>query len=55
MEKKQIRKHLKSNPSYFKWGVERLAKRFNCDEQTISNIVKKLSQDKKDYLRNLTF
>lgn len=55
MNNKLILKHLKNNPSYFKWGKERLAKKFNCNVEDISNIVKKLSQKRKEYLRNLTF
>ena len=53
--KKLIKSHLTNNPSYFKWGNTRLAAKFNCSEEDISNIVKKLAKKKQEYLRNLTF
>jgi Mor family transcriptional regulator len=52
---KKIQKHLKSNPSYFKWSNERLAKKYTCSIEDISNIVKKLRKEKAEYLRNLNF
>jgi hypothetical protein len=42
---------LTQNPSYLKWGKERLANKFNCSPRTISNIVKNLSDIKENYLR----
>lgn len=53
--KQLIKNHLITNPSYFKWSNLRLAKKYNCSERTISNIVNELSTVKKEYLRNLNF
>ena len=52
---KKIQKHLKNNKSYFKWGNERLAAKYSCSIEDISNIVKKLRKVKEEYLRNLNF
>lgn len=51
--KQKIMTHLILNPSYFKWGSERLANKFTCSARTIRSIVKKLDSVKENYLRNL--
>lgn len=51
--KQTIENHLVTNPSYFKWGATRLARKFNCSEKTIKSIIKKLEPFKESYLRNL--
>lgn len=51
--KQTIQNHLVTNPSYFKWGAARLAKKFNCSEKTIRTIVKNLGPIKENYLRSL--
>lgn len=53
--KKIIKNHLINNPSYFKWSNKRLASKYHCTEEDISNIVKKLAKKKEEYLRNLNF
>lgn len=47
----KIANHLKKNPSYLKWGKERLAKRFGCSVKTMTNIVESLSKVKARYLK----
>lgn len=51
--KQNIENHLVTNPSYFKWGASRLAKKFNCSERTIRTIVRKLEPIKENYLRSV--
>jgi hypothetical protein len=51
--KRKIEQHLLANPSFFKWGESRLAKKYGCSVRTIRYIVKKLEQQKQKYLRNL--
>jgi len=53
MTKEQIRQHLTENPSFFKWGRERLANKYGCSVKTISLIVQDLGKTKTKYLRNL--
>lgn len=52
---KKIKNHLKNKPSYLKWGNTRLAEKFNCSTEDISNIVKKLKKTKKEYIKSLNF
>lgn len=49
----RIFQHLLANQSYFKWSNQRLAKKFNCGERTISTIVNKLNPVKEEYLKSL--
>mgnify|MGYP003535001415 CR=1 FL=1 len=50
---KKIKNHLKQNPSYLKWGVTRLANRFNCSERTMKTIVNELKEVKQAYMSEL--
>lgn len=51
--REKIFRHLLANNSYFKWSNQRLAKKFNCGERTISTIVNKLNPIKMEYLKSL--
>lgn len=53
MKLSKITQHLVENNSYFKWSNERLANKFSCSEQRISNIINLLDPIKQQYLRNL--
>jgi hypothetical protein len=52
MTSRKITNHLLLNRGYFKWGIPRLAAKYGVTERTISNIVKNLSKEKQEYLRN---
>lgn len=46
----KIKQHLIDNPSYFKWGAERLAKKYNCSLRTIHSILRKNNSIRENYL-----
>ena len=50
---KKIKNHLKTNPSYLKWGVERLASKFGCSQRTMKNVLTDLTHFKQNYLESL--
>lgn len=51
--KKRITQHLINNNSYFKWGVARLAEKFNCSERTIKSVMNTLTTERRSYLTAL--
>jgi hypothetical protein len=54
MKKTSISAFLKANPSYLKWGAERLANKFNVELETIERICKRLRNVKRDYIASLS-
>lgn len=48
-----ITSFLKSNPSYLKWGPQRLADKFGVEVDTISRICKRLKNFKREYIASL--
>lgn len=46
----EIKNHLKTRPSYLKWGVKRLADEFGCSVKTMTEIVQSLAKVKANYL-----
>lgn len=50
---KKITTFLTSNPSYLKWGNERLAEKFGCSVKTIQRLKKELSEVKRNYIASL--
>lgn len=50
---KRIKTHLTKNPSYLKWGAERIAEKFGCSVQTAKRIKKELYDITQSYRASL--
>lgn len=49
----RITAHLSENPSYFKWSVQRLCKKYGCSLQLMKKILSNLSFSRLSYLESL--
>lgn len=49
----RITAHLSENPSYFKWSIERLCRKYECSKSLMKKILNDLNTFKLSYLQSL--